>query len=446
MRHYVIYLMSFLILLVACSREDFTGEWQEEVEIPSSENVEVDELNGIVRDTEGHPIENALLELFSDNSFVRQVNTNQNGEFSLPDLVEAENYAIRIIKEDHISGFIFLDENRRFDQDIEITLTADSGSQFSDNPLNPIEEDVVFVGARIEFEASSSSDPSIFYSWTGTNELYLAHSVDGYYSMILPDSEQAHVYFESACSGMEQITELSKTFYTHTDLGDIIVDNFQDFETITGFVFNCFGEPVNDSEILIYYNAMDTNSVLEIDIVDGIFEAQVPDCGSLSLSFELFDSGSFSSIQVFGSPIPNAFEFYIQEVCDSTAITSPGSLTIQTSLGEEYEYEYVEASIHPLFPDELTVFGYSDNSFVTFTVYLGSSTGTGEYDMDVHLFFTEELSLVESENGSFDLEEFDPPSGFDFGFVKGEFEAEVYDFYGNIIELEGMLESGVFKK
>jgi len=431
---------------MACSREDFTGDWQEEVEIPPSEIVELDELNGIVRDTDGNPVENALLELFLDNTFVRQVNTDQNGVFSLPDLIEAENYAIRIIKEDHISGFIFLDENRRFDQDIAITLTPNAGSQFSDNPLNPVDDDVVFVGASIEFESSASSDESLYYSWTGNNDLYLAHSVDGYYSMILPDSEQALVYFESSCSSMEQVTELSQIFNKHTDLGDIFIVDEQDFETISGFVFDCFGEPVDNSELLVYYNAVDSSSVLEIDIVDGIFEAEVPSCGSPSLSFELIDSGSLSSIQVFGSPIPFAFEFYIQEVCDSTAISSPGTLTIQTSQGDEYEYDYVEASVHPLFPDELTVFGYSENSFITFTVYLGSSTGTGEYDMDVHLFFTDQLSLTESENASFTLDEFDPPSGFDFGYVKGEFEAEVYDYYGNVIELEGMLESGVFKK
>lgn len=446
MKHYIIYLFSLLFFVTACSREDFTGEWQEEEEIPPSSSVEVDELRGNVRNTEGEPIENASLELFLENNFVREVNTGQNGEFSLPDLLETENYAIRIIKEGHISGFIFLDENRRFDQNIDITLSPSTGSEFSENPLNPIEEDVVYVGARIEFESSVSSDPSLFYSWVGNSDLYLAHSVDGYYSMILPDSEQALVYFESSCSGMEQITELSKIFNTHTDLGDIFIDDVQNFESISGFVFDCFGEPIDDSELLIYYSAVDSNSVIEVDIVDGVFEAEVPVCGTPSLSFELIDSGAMPSIHVFGSPIPNAFEFYIQEVCDSTAIISPGSLSIQTSQGEEYEYDYVEASVHPLFPEELTVFGYSETSFITFTVYLGSSAGNGEYDMDVHLFFTEQLSLIESEEARFYLDEFDPPSGFDFGYVKGEFEAEVYDYYGNIIELEGMLESGVFKK
>ena len=88
MRFGFIFLLILILGLASCSREDMVGEWDEEIEIPPSELLDISDINGIIRSIDGEIISNADIKLVSDNEIIAETTSDQNGEFIFYDLIE----------------------------------------------------------------------------------------------------------------------------------------------------------------------------------------------------------------------------------------------------------------------------------------------------------------------------------------------------------------------
>ena len=87
MRHLLIFILCLSFFLGSCSREDIVdNSIPDEIIIPPSEEVEVGDINGIVKGNNGELLTAATVKLYNETELIAETTTNTFGEFDFVDV------------------------------------------------------------------------------------------------------------------------------------------------------------------------------------------------------------------------------------------------------------------------------------------------------------------------------------------------------------------------
>ena len=378
MRRIFIYSLIFSLGLFSCSREDFTGEWDEEIVIPPSEEIEATDINGIVRNDDGAPISNALIELFNSDSLVISTNSTPDGAFVLYDLLPIYDYVLKVSTEEHIILYSGL-SGSMLDQNVEFILDADLGTISLSNPLDPLDEDVVWISGRIDAGASQSFDGLLYYAWNDHNR-YATRTHLGAFLIPVPKGTFLDFSYFDACLEHDVVIAQFGPFNSDTDVGNLLVSS-TGIDFIQGFVSICddffqFGQ-------ITYVTGSDSSQLNIVPLINGSFSFPISPCDfnqnsivSVDLDGEVYDIDDFIILDLGN--------FIILDLCDQSLSGIEG--TLEVTINNVDNFQFTEFEDFYQFDSEVFFLNAYDNDRQLSLMIYTEPDQDGLYDVQLFYF------------------------------------------------------------
>jgi len=421
-----------LLSLASCGREDYTGEWENEIIIPPSEEVEVRDLEGKVINRFGTAVSNARVRLFDESGFLSETVSSPNGKFSFDELVLGTPYFIVVNKEAYVTALTditsFLADGGI---DLQVGMLESSEVPGHQNPLDPLDEESVVVSGRLVYEAGEPAEVVLAYSWDNGMNSYFAYAVDGRFALLVPKGAVVEIYAQDFCTPDFSEPVILGPYDSNTDIG---VQELADKLTapIQGEVTDCTGSPATDVLIIVsdYLTGMTVDTV---PVVNGTFSLSISSCELVDYQIEVWQNGQPANVSI----IPLSEDFLLIGVCDQGSYDVSGSLTLSLA-GDSIVFTQMDVmeSVSGL----LNFTAFDSDRFLFFTIETSAPVFGNNYAMYLEYIsfpnFTSRYAgdVILSLNGPLDI------SGTGIIEIAGTLEGTLYDDFGNSEPVEGMLD------
>lgn len=429
MRFLILFCLSLLLLFNSCSREDFTGEWEDEIIIPPSEEIIVDDINGVVRDLQGELLSFVEVELYSEHELISEKETDSQGTFTFYDIIPGKEYVIRLSKEGFLSNFYPLTEDNIRSNEFDIALLTSDDNELSSNPLSPTDPSVIFLTGRLIDELGNEQETRVSYSWTGSSDSYITYTSNGLFSIPVPKAREVFAIYENACNISDELDIDEGPFDDDHNFGNIELDIEVGVFELSGFVVDCFGEAIEYGLLNIYVDDGIGTLIEEVEIDDGFFETELSDCFDDEFIFEVIvGQDSFPATAIIG--INFGFADVLLSVCDTGMSLGDGNASLWLDSTMVFESDQFFPSIDTYDPGIIHCFSFSDESLLAFTIDLNEDLGSGFYKITIDVLVLDNVYYQPLDNILLLLEEYTPPSDMEAGYVSGRFEGFVLDEAG----------------
>ena len=428
----------FSLVLTNCSREEFMSETEVEIEVPPPVEIEVAELNGVVKDNFGQLIPSATVELFLESEIVATTTTNTDGSFIFYDVFVEEGYRIFAEKDDFHGAVTTVEEDHFMSDGVELSLlpieTAIGNSDVFhlDNADN-----LALVSGRILNEEGEGVNGFLIHIYHNISQPTVNATlvIDGYFEILVLKGQefQWNGDLQSCGDSFEVLAQLDNIFFEDTDLGNIIISQESSSIVVSGQIFDCDNELFYDDVLIEVWSY---GSMYTFEVTGPDYEINVPNCfGFGQFDFQIYtESNPFGGIEttVFYNQGQDNIQFDFS-VCDPFN-TNKGFGNIFFN-SDSINIGIFQASRN----GNLYEIGGFSTDFPLYTFAFGfQADGLGEYQV-LDFVFVDLLdgTTYFSEEMTFTVLEF--PNTFPGtmrGFIEGnvihELSGEEFDFLGFI--------------
>ena len=426
----------FSLVLTNCSREELMSDTEVEIEVPPPVEIEVAELNGVVKDNFGQLIPSATVELFLESEIVATTTTNTDGSFIFYDVFVEDGYRIFAEKDDFHGAVTTVEEDHFMSDDVELSLlpieTAIGNSE--DFGLENAENLVLISGRIVNEEGEGVNGFLMHFYENFTQPTFNATLViDGYFEIFVLRGQEFQWSGDLQSCGdlFEVFTAIENVFFEDTELGIITISQESSSILVSGQIFDCDNELYFGDAIIEVWS----DGILHTFEVTGPdYEINVPNCFNFGqLDFRFYtESNPFGGIEttVYYNQGQDNIQFDFSACNLSNTEFGYGNIFFGTdSIG----ITVVQANSYG---NQFVIGGFSTD-FPLYTVaFEFQASGIGEYEVQDFVF----LDLLDgttyfSEEMTFTVLEFPTTlPGTMRGFIEGkvihELSGEEFDFLG----------------
>lgn len=282
---YIFYLL-VLAMIVSCSREDEITPLEPEIITDPPVELEVGDINGIVKDINGDLLPDAKVQLFSEVELIAEITTNDDGSFNFRDVFIGLEYTILVEKESFHESIVLVIDDHFDNSNIEINLLDVVNFPFVTNDANPLDSNFVLVTGNVETSSGEPVEALIKAFDLVTSECYnVAFSLFGEFQMFLPrDIEVALMVQPLNCT---VLTELVITDFNTSEevVPTLIFDAEEESAEVSGKVLDCNSGNNIEGYLMVQGGI---SPPFRVDIVNGNYEFEVSGCALNFIYIEVF--------------------------------------------------------------------------------------------------------------------------------------------------------------
>ena len=208
MRHLLIYIIGLSFFLGSCSREDMVdNSIPDEITIPPSKEVEVGDINGIVKGNNGELLSSAIVKLYNETELIAETNTNSFGEFDFIDVLEEDVYKIFVLKDSYYASIAFISEDHFDNEDVEIDLFLGTSVSPTGQPIDLLDPNYIILYGEITNVEGNPVNSNIFIITEDGNFFYQSAIKNGNYAALIPKNMEVllQIYQTSGCPLFDEI-------------------------------------------------------------------------------------------------------------------------------------------------------------------------------------------------------------------------------------------------
>lgn len=427
-----------LTMLISCSREDFSSEWEDEIIVPPSEELETGDLNGYIKSRTGLEIAQADLILISSDTIVAETLSDNSGYFEFYNLIVGHEYLLQVRKEDYVAAIRNIEYDG--DEDVTMGMILDNGPHSLNNPLIPFDENVVVISGSLVDLTGTSVSSVLYYSWNQDDGPYAVYTEDGFFSFLAPRNATIELSYLDECLGFEVELLLFGPFSEDFDLGELPV--FTNISgDLSGFIQNCTGEMIQEA-VIYYTTPLDSGFQQDtLWVEDGAFVFFTEPCsGAYPIINELIVNDIHYLPGEFDSYISyyNGEEYINIQLCDSIGISEiTGNVSLSLDGGPNLDFDLLEVSSY--WGETIDVFCDRINEFMNLSIEASA------YEDNFHkakFSFIEPsgLSTIIHNDVIFESELLETHGSGLYSRIKGTFYGDVIDVNGYVHEVSGALD------
>gem|GEM_PF-6892037 len=331
MRYLLIFLLS-TFFLASCSREDTVGETLvEPIDVPPVE-IEVGDINGIVKDNNGQLLSSATVKLYNETELVSETSTNSFGEFYFVDVFQHDEYKLMVVKDSYFASIAFVSDEHFNNEEVEIDLFFGISQFPFIQPTDLLDPNYILLYGTISDADQEPVETNLFIINSEGSYLYQTKVNNGDYAVLVPKNQEIAFFIYPNDPGMCTL------FPEEIRLGPFEENterNFQSEEStsstfVEGFVSVCDSTALANGT-LEYWSFVDGENV-QVDIVDGQFSFEYEDCDFDHIQFNIIDD--FGEVIYFGFIEDVQFFLEINIDCDLSCDFGEATLTVIESQAE----------------------------------------------------------------------------------------------------------------
>ena len=270
MRHLLIYIIGLSFFLGSCSREDMVdNSIPDEITIPPSKEVEVGDINGIVKGNNGELLSSAIVKLYNETELIAETNTNSFGEFDFIDVLEEDVYKIFVLKDSYYASIAFISEDHFDNEDVEIDLFLGTSVSPTGQPIDLLDPNYIILYGEITNVEGNPVNSNIFIITEDGNFFYQSAIKNGNYAALIPKNMEVllQIYQTSGCPLFDEINLLGP-YDSNTEINFQSEESMSN-ESVSGIVTVCDSTVLESGTLEFWSN---DGNVIQVEIENGQFD------------------------------------------------------------------------------------------------------------------------------------------------------------------------------
>ncbi len=291
MRHLLIYIIGLSFFLGSCSREDMVdNSIPDEITIPPSKEVEVGDINGIVKGNNGELLSSAIVKLYNETELIAETNTNSFGEFDFIDVLEEDVYKIFVLKDSYYASIAFISEDHFDNEDVEIDLFLGTSVSPTGQPIDLLDPNYIILYGEITNVEGNPVNSNIFIITEDGNFFYQSAIKNGNYAALIPKNMEVllQIYQTSGCPLFDEINLLGP-YDSNTEINFQSEESMSN-ESVSGIVTVCDSTVLESGTLEFWSN---DGNVIQVEIENGQFDFDFEGCDFEYINFQIYDEFNY---------------------------------------------------------------------------------------------------------------------------------------------------------